>query len=66
MGELILANIEDIDDIMLVINDAKTYLKNQGSTQWNLPDGYPNKSDLINDINNKECYIYKLNKSIIL
>ena len=65
MEELNLAAIDDIDDIMLVINDAKTYLKNQGSTQWNLPDGYPNKSDLIKDINNKECYVYKLNQSII-
>ena len=58
MSKLILANINNINEIMEIIHDAKRYLKEQGSSQWNLPDGYPNKSDLIKDINNNECYIY--------
>ena len=60
-----LAEIYDIDKIMTVINDAKIYLKKQGSLQWNLDDGYPNKSDLITDINNKECYVCLIDNEII-
>lgn len=65
MSNLILANIDNIKDIMEIISDAKSYLKSQGSSQWNLPDGYPNECDLIKDINNKECYIYIENNTII-
>jgi ribosomal protein S18 acetylase RimI-like enzyme len=65
MSKLILANISNIKDIMEIINDAKQYLKSQGSTQWNLPDGYPNESTLLKDIENKECYIYLENNLII-
>lgn len=65
MNKLRLATLNDIDNIMEVITEAKIYLKNQGSTQWNLPDGYPNKIDLINDINKNECYIYLINNNIV-
>jgi ribosomal protein S18 acetylase RimI-like enzyme len=65
MNELKLASISDIDEIMTIISDAKAYLKKQGLKQWNLPDGYPNKSDLINDINQNECYIYLIDNTII-
>lgn len=65
MSKLILANINDIQDIMEIISDAKTYLKNQGSSQWNLEDGYPNECDLIKDIKNNECYLYIENDIII-
>ena len=65
MNELKLASISDIDEIMTIISDAKAYLKKQGLKQWNLPDGYPNKSDLINDINQNECYIYLIDNTIV-
>ena len=65
MSKLILANKNNISDIMRIINDAKVYLKNQGSNQWNLPDGYPNEEVLLNDINNNECYLYIEDNDII-
>ena len=58
MPKLILANESNVLDIINIINDAKAYLKKQGSRQWNLPDGYPNESTIVNDIKRKECYIY--------
>lgn len=65
MNELKLANLSNIDEIMQIISDAKLYLKKQGLKQWNLADGYPNKSDLINDINQNECYIYLIDNTIV-
>ena len=55
---LLLATEKDIDIIMEIISDAKVYLKNQNLKQWNLDDGYPRKEDLLNDINNKSCFLY--------
>ena len=52
MYQLKQANINDIDKVMMVINSAKKYLKNQGLQQWNLDDGYPSKETLKNDILN--------------
>jgi hypothetical protein len=60
-----LATINDIDTIMEIINDAKNYLKDQGSLQWNLPDGYPNKNNLLDDIKNASCYLYIENNNVI-
>ena len=52
-----LAKESDILGIMSCINDAKAFLKASGSTQWNGPDSYPDTNTLINDINNKNCYV---------
>ena len=60
-----LANLEDIDQIVDVIEDAKAYLRSQNSLQWNLPDGYPNKDTMLNDIYNKYCYVLEYNDNII-
>lgn len=60
-----IANKNDIDEIMVVINDAKQYLKEQNSLQWNLGDGYPRKTDLLNDIENGYCYVLVLDNMII-
>ena len=60
-----LATINDIDYVMEIISDAKKYLKDQNSLQWNQPDGYPRKEDLLKDINNKSCYVYIENNQII-
>lgn len=53
MEEIRLVLIDDIDRVMEIIQDAKTLLK-ASSLQWQ--NGYPEKSDLINDINNKFLY----------
>ena len=60
-----IATINDIEYVMKIISDAKLYLKGQNSLQWNQPDGYPNKDDLVKDINNKNCYVYIENEQIV-
>ena len=65
MPKLILANESNLSDIMIIVNDAKTYLKNQGSKQWNLPDGYPDETTILNDIKRNECYLYIEDNNII-
>ena len=62
---LVKAQEKDIKIIMEIITDAKKYLKNQNSLQWNQPDGYPNECDLLKDINNESCYLYLENDEII-
>ena len=59
------AQLNDLNEIMIVINSAKKYLKNQGLSQWNLPNGYPDENALKNDILNNNCYIL-LNKDDII
>ena len=63
--QLRLAQQNDIKDIMIVINDAKKYLKDQGSLQWNQDDGYPSEKDLLKDIENGYCYVLEDEKNII-
>ena len=48
------AILEDIDDIMVAVEDSRSLLKEQENGQWQ--DGYPNKDDLINDINNGRLF----------
>ena len=60
-----LAKPNDIDVILDIIADAKTYLKKQGLSQWNLDDGYPRKDDMLKDINNYSCYLYIENDLVI-
>jgi hypothetical protein len=60
-----LANPNDINQIMEIINDAKKYLKSQSLKQWNLDDGYPQKEVLLNDINNKSCYVLEKDNILI-
>ena len=49
------ANIEDIDQVMEAVEDAREFLKEQGNGQWQ--DGYPNRNDFINDINNDRLFV---------
>ena len=49
------ATIEDIDQIMIAVEDARELLKMQGNGQWQ--DGYPNTKDFINDINNGRLFV---------
>ena len=63
--KLQLAQINDLKEIMKIIDNAKKYLKEQGSLQWNLSDGYPSDKDIIKDIENNVCYIYIDNDEII-
>lgn len=51
------ATLDDLSQIMTIIQDAKNLLKNNGSLQWNTPDGYPGEDVFIKDINNKHLYL---------
>ena len=46
--------INEIDRVMEIIEDGRALLKLEGNGQWQF--GYPNRNDLINDINNKNLY----------
>lgn len=48
-------NIEDINRICNIIDQAKAYLKSQGIDQWQ--DGYPNKDTFIEDIKTDTSYV---------
>lgn len=47
--------IKDIDEIMKVINEAKSYFKENNINQWQ--DGYPNKEVILSDIKNEESFV---------
>ncbi len=52
-----LATINDLKQIMNVIDSAKKQLKLSGSKQWNLDDGYPDATTIIDDIVNEQIYV---------
>lgn len=60
-----LANNLDLLDILKITKDAKDLFKSKGSTQWQDIDGYPNKETFLNDINNKNLYVYSINDKIL-
>lgn len=51
-----LATQDDISKIMLIVEEAKDFLKRSGSTQWQ--NGYPNKNSIEEDIKNKNGYVF--------
>lgn len=55
--------LQDIDSVLVIIEEAKQYFKEQGINQWQ--DGYPNRNSIINDINNKEGYVLEENGQIL-
>lgn len=60
------ALLEDIDEVMVAVEDARAFLKIQGNGQWQF--GYPNRDDFMKDI--KEGHLYLVldkddNKTIV-
>ena len=49
------AKFEDLDQIMEAVEDSREVLRLQGNGQWQ--DGYPNKDDFIDDINNGRLFV---------
>ena len=49
------AVLEDIDQVMVAIEDARDLLRLQGNGQWQ--DGYPNRDDLLNDISKGRLFV---------
>lgn len=59
-----LSKIEDIPKIMIVINDAKSYLAAQNIDQWQ--NGYPNTAQVENDIKKGESYVLVNDENLVL
>lgn len=49
------ATLEDIDEVMEAVEFSRELLRLQGNGQWQ--DGYPNRDDFINDINNGRLFV---------
>ena len=60
-----LANISDIDEIEKCFLEAKRFLKESGSVQWNGPSGNPTRDTYLKDIDKKHCYVCIRNGSIV-
>ena len=61
--KLRLTTTNDLDAVMTIINQAKTYFKEHGINQWQ--DGYPNEISIINDISNHEAYVLDCDNEVI-
>ena len=53
-----LANKEDIDIIMTIIDNCKIEMNQKHNLQWNFQDDYPSKAKMLNDIENQMLYKY--------
>ena len=49
------ATMDDLDKVMEDVEFSRELLRLQGNGQWQ--DGYPNKNDFINDINNGRLFV---------
>ena len=49
------ASLSDLDQVMEAVEDSREVLRKQGNGQWQ--DGYPNRDDFINDINNCRLFV---------
>ena len=49
------ATTKDIDQVMEAVEFSRELLRLQGNGQWQ--DGYPNRNDFINDINNGRLFV---------
>lgn len=61
--KLRLTKTSDLDAVMEIINQAKSYFKTQGINQWQ--DGYPNEISIINDISQNEAYVLEDNDEVV-
>jgi len=60
-----LATKKDLDQILIITNEAKAFLKASGSTQWNEPDGYPNVDTFTEDIQKNRLFVLEDNSTIV-
>lgn len=64
LKQIRIADISDLAGVIKCVNDAKKFLKDSGSTQWNGKDGYPQEADLIADIQEKRLFVCVRNYKI--
>lgn len=60
-----LAHPNEVDRIVEILDQAKAFLAVSGSSQWQGADGYPNASDVINDILNGQAYVGLMEGTIV-
>jgi len=53
----------DIKEIIVIVNEAKAWLKSQGVDQWQ--DGYPNEEVFLNDVKLDRLYVVKDEDKVI-
>ena len=63
MKNIELASINQIDLIMKIIKACTRHMIDNGIFQWN--DKYPTKQSFIDDINNNDLFVLKLENKII-
>lgn len=56
------ANNHDLSEIMTIINEAKLFLKQSGSSQWQ--GSYPNEETIQNDIRNKCAFVLVVDNQV--
>ena len=62
--EIIAAQLEDIDQIMLIIEQAKQIMRANGNqTQW--INGYPSREIIAADIRNQDAFVCLVNTEIV-
>lgn len=55
-------NNHDLSEIMTIINEAKLFLKQSGSSQWQ--GSYPNEETIQNDIRNKCAFVLVVDNQV--
>lgn len=61
--KVIHTDYKHVNDVMVIINQAKAYFKATGINQWQ--DGYPNEDSINNDITENKSYILIDNDKVI-
>ena len=57
------AKITELDEIMLIIEDGREFLRQQGINQWQ--HGSPSKEMIEQDIKEQTSYVYEIDRNIV-
>lgn len=60
-----LAHPNEIQSIMAIIEEARQFLKESGSDQWQKADGYPTEADISQDILLGQGYVALIDQDIV-
>ena len=58
------ARFDDIDSILMVVLDAKELFLNQGSSQWQSANGYPNRDTFLTDLEHNTILVVEEERCI--
>ena len=60
-----LSEYKDLNDVVKVIDDAKSLFKSEGSDQWQDTDNYPNFETMKKDLELDELYVCIRDKVVL-